>query len=242
VTAHLLLLLLTAAPVAAPGDDPGWRVSAEVMSEVPLHLGAGVAVEGPYRIRVDSSVGYLPGFYVDGMNAVLKAIPDYDEDIARLVKLALESSLIWRTHVGWRPFESAGLFFSAGYGLVALGGGAGTEALLVAGSMVASPVGLVPAGLLPEVRGYDVSSTLHMLDLEVGWELPLNDDLFMRAALGGAFTVASSTEISPRFTLMWAAQTAVEQFTGDTESFLNDVYRSYVHSPVLSVSVGYRFN
>ena len=233
----LLLFLLAPAPSAAAGASSTWHVGAEAVTEVPIHMGVRIAVEGPYRIRLDSSLGYFPGFYIDGLNEILKIFPLYNDQVADLVKAALESSLIWRTHIGWRPFSGAGFYFSAGYGMVSLGGGAGAEELLVAVSKEPPP-----EGTLPERRGYDVASTLHMIDAEVGWELLIVERFTLRAAVGGAFTLGAATDISPRFTPKRATKAAIEEFTGQTATFLDDdIYKRFVHTPVVSLSVGYRF-
>ena len=243
-TIVILLFLLTIAPGAAAAGS-GWHVGVEALTEVPVHMGARLAVEAPHRIRIDSAVGYFPSFYLDAMNAILKSAPQYNEDVATLVKIGLDNSLIWRTHIGWRPFAGAGFYFSAGYGLVTFGGDAGAEELLIAATeleLVDSKQQPPPEGSLPEKRGYDIVSNLHMIDAEVGWEFVLAERLTLRAAVGGAFTLAASTDISPRFNVrLPAAKAAIDEFTSQSAAVLNDTYTTFVHTPVVSLSLGYRF-
>ncbi len=243
VTILLLLLLATAPSPAAAGS--GWHVAAEALTEVPVHMGARLAIEAPYRIRIDSSIGYFPSFYLDAMNEILKAAPQYNEDVATLVKVGLDNSLIWRTHIGWRPFSGAGFYFSTGYGLVTFGGDAGGEELLIAATeleIVDSKNQPPPEGSLPDKRGYDIVSTLHMIDAEVGWEWVLAERLTLRAAVGGAFTLGATTDISPRFNVrLPTAKAAIDEFTSQAGAALNDMYTTFVHTPVVSLSLGYRF-
>jgi hypothetical protein len=238
------LLLLGATPNAASAGS-GWHVGVEAVTEIPVQVGARVAVEAPYRIRIDSSVGFFPPVYLDLMNDILSAAPQYNEDVATLVKIALDSSIVWRTHVGWRPFSGAGFYFTAGYGLITFGGDAGAEELLIAATELQLIDSSKPApeeGSLPEKRGYDIVSMLHMIDAEVGWEFLIAERLTLRAAVGGAFTLAASTDISPRFDVRRpVARATIDEFTSQSGAALNDLYTTFVHTPVVSLSLGYRF-
>lgn len=230
----LFAALLLAATNASAAKSSGWSTTLEVMTDLPLDVGARLQVEAPYRIRIGTSLGFLPGGYVDLVNELVIATGGYDRTTARVVSSALSSSLVWRTHVGWRPFPALGFYFEAGYGLVTLGGGVAGEQLLDLSLDRDESLDAVRANLT-----YDVSSTLHMLDVEVGWRWLLREHLSLRVAVGVAVTLGARSSVSPGFRPQYPAK--ADQFGYDVARWLDDLYTSYVHVPTVSVGVGYRF-
>jgi hypothetical protein len=206
-------------------EETRWSIGLEAMTELPIDLGVRFWVEFPYRIRASMSVGWLPEAYLDLMNAIVVAAGAYDDGTAEVVAGALSSSFVWRTHVGWRPLETSGFSFEAGYGLVAAGGA------LRSGDLVAALTGR-PAP--PGVAGrYEVASILHLIDVELDWTwILLDDQLSLRVGLGFAGTVASATTVEPH---------APVQLTSDAAAQLDEVYTGYLFLPVISFAVGYRF-
>ena len=220
---------------AAALDSEHWHLSAEVTTDLPVQVGGRIQLETPHRIRLSTALGVMPGGYVQLINAVLVDAGAYPDATADLIESTLKESLVWRTHVGWRPFSDHGFYFEVGYTLVTLGGAATGQELL-AGIVGAS----APAGA-GESRDYDVASTLHLFDFELGWEWVLWDALTLRAAIGLIATVAASSTVEARFDVVPALRGAVDSFERFSESYLVDTYTSYVFSPVASVGLGYRF-
>lgn len=229
-----LLLLAQLATAPDPATDAArWRGAVDAGTDFPVSLGIKAHVEAPLRLRASTSLGILPGVYVDAMNGILTGAGAYPDATADLIRASIQNSLIWRTHVGGRPFERLGLYGEIGYGLVALGGEA-TAAAIISG---------VTGRSLPETeRGtpktFDASATLHMADVEVGYEW-IFGHVHLRASLGGAFTFASSTTITPKFTPR--APNLMREFTSYGESYLDDTFTSYVFTPVLGAGAGYAF-
>ena len=186
----------------------------------------------PYRLRVAMGAGVLPGAYVDLINAVAVAADAYDENTARIIRSSLETSMVLRFHVGWRPFARYGFVVEVGYGLVALGGAVTNEDLLSLATGVPSPREPISH------RDYDVTSTLHMVDVELSYRWVLARGLVLRVALGFAGTVAAQSKVEPRFTPM--AQMTVQRFTNAVEDYLDDTYTSYVFTPTLTAAIGWR--
>jgi hypothetical protein len=231
-------------PVARPTPKPRtlrdgpYHLELRAQTDFPLSVGARIAAELPHRIQLSTALGGLPGGYVDVINAVVVAAGGYDETTAEIVRGALSSSLVWRTHVGWRPLKRRGFYFEAGYGLVTLGGGLTGEDVLV----------IATGGQAPSRPGarnpleYDVRSTLHMIDAELGWRWLLwHDRIVISAALGFAGTVAAKTVIEPHEPSRLTDLAMVQAFADDGEAYLDDVYTRYVMTPVATVGVGYRF-
>lgn len=232
-------------PLAAPRRTASslrtgpWHLELRAQTDFPLAIGARIAAELPYRLQLSTAVGGLPGGYVDVINAVVVAANGYDDATAEVIRSALSSSLVWRTHVGWRPLRRRGFYFEAGYGLVTLGGGLTAEDVLVIAT------GSEPPPRRPGAREpleYDVRSTLHMLDAEIGWRwLVWHDRIVIAAALGFAGTVAAKTRIEPRDPSRLTESEPLQALAAEGETYLDDIYTTYVMTPVATVGVGYRF-
>jgi hypothetical protein len=249
LSGQILLLALMVVPGAALGEPSpgvsapdaarernaeegrGWHAALGAGTDFPVAVGGRFVLETPFRLRFSTSLGFMPGPYVDAINATVVGLGGYGERTADLVKTALQSSLIWRTHVGYRVWR--GLYVEAGYGLVALGGAA------AAGDLIAAVTGRP----LPDSQGgaqpFRLDATLHMADVEVGYDFHLSPRWQIRAALGGAFTFAASTRVEPDFQPPPGSSQLVDQFARGSEAYLDDVFTSYAFTPVASVSLAY---
>ena len=236
VGALLLMGLLAGAEAEAaePEQRHGWDITVEANTDFPLSVGGRLGVESPWRLRLSTSLGYLPGMYLQAVNDVAVALDVYDRERANLIKQSLKNSLVWRTHLGWRPFPGAGLYVEGGYGLVALGGETNPEDVLAALTGIDPPGGESVLN-----REYRVRSVLHMLDVELGWRWGLGAGWTARTALGAAFTLDSNTRVEPAFEP--EQPLLVNLFTSFAEGYLDDTFEKYVHLPVLSFSIGYAF-
>lgn len=237
--ATLLAVGLSAGAASAEDGASGaevssasWRSGVGVGTDFPVSVGVRGQLEAPFRLRLSTSLGLLPGPYVDAINAFVVGVGGYGDSTADVIRSALSTSLVWRTHLGYRPWERLGLHFEAGHGLVALGGSATTSELLTAATGRALPS--TDAGTS---RSFDVASTLHMLDAEVGWDFPVAERFLLRASLGGAFTIASATSVTPDF--QPRAPRAIAELSSFSEGYLDDLYTSYVFTPVIGVSASY---
>jgi hypothetical protein len=191
---------------------------------------------------MSTALGYLPGTYVGLINTWCVHTGVYGEDTARLVDLAVDQALVWRTHVGFRPFAHLGLYLDAGYTMVTLGGG------LTAGQVVSAETGVelppgpplpVPPGVHavnPATDSFTIGSTLHLVDLEVGWELLVLRSLYLRTAVGGVLAVAASARVAPQFTPL--SPQAMNAFVSAAGERITSSLES-VRAPVVSVSLGY---
>jgi hypothetical protein len=224
------LLLVANAARGDEGESP-WHLQIEALTEVPIDVGARVLIEVPARLRLSSSLGVLPSPYVDVINDSAVALGGYNQQTADLIASSLGSSLVWRTHLGWRPFPRAGFAFDVGYGLVTLGGGVNAADALAAAAGHNAPA--KPGGAT-----YNVASTLQMIDADLGWEWKLlGDHLVIEAALGFSGTLAASTSATPQ-----GSQSRVKDAFGEeAANYLDGLYTSYVFTPVVTAAVGYRF-
>lgn len=225
--------LLTQSAHAGRTPPPAVRGDLELLTDVPMQVGGRFGLELPERVRVGLTLGVLPEGYVQLIDAILVGAGAFDAQTGDLIEAALRSSLVVRARVGWHPVADEGFYFDVGYTLATLGGGIGGQTLIAA----------VTGRDAPEADGlgrleYDVASTLHMLDLEIGWRFALDERWSLRVALGFAGTVASSTTVAPTYRPLRPEEVAA--FTASAEAYLDDIYTGYVHAPTVSVALGYR--
>lgn len=229
-----LCLSAAVAQETSEQDDPSnpWHLDVEALTDVPVHIGARVALEGPWRLRGALALGSLPEAYVDLINATSTSLDFYNQETADLIALVLKRSLVVRASLAWRPWETRGFYVEGGYSYVGLGGGASGQEVLAA--LTGQELARASAD-----RNYDINSTLHLLNLDVGWRWWLTDALSLRAAAGFIATVAANTQVKADFEPTNAQLNA--NFERGVADFLDDTYTSYVFSPTLTVAIGYRF-
>ncbi|GAB4543906.1 MAG: hypothetical protein Tsb0020_55480 [Haliangiales bacterium] len=236
------LLIAAAEPAAAEpaptAAEPAqllsapWQLRALLGTAVPIDVGLGATLEAPFGLRVGTSVGYVPGPYVDLINAVATRLEFYDDATADLISAVLQRSLVWNLRAGWRPWSQ--LTVDAGYSLITLGGSASSQDVLAALSSTPPPSG-------GDDTPYEISSTLHMLHLEVGWRFDFGR-LSVRPAIGAAVTVSAHTTVDPGETGMPVRDRSRRAFGAGVAGYLDDTYKRYVHTPLITVTAGYRFD
>ena len=226
----------------------------ELLTDAPVQLGIGGIIEGPVRLRLRSSIGLMPSAYVAGSNAIIRSIipDDYSEETAQLVEETIQDSLVWRTHLGWRPFAQYGFYLHTGYTWIGLGGGSTAKGLIEGITGTSQGESSTRRGdPSREPLQVDASATLHMWDVELGWEWLLHgsetdtgiqEGLILRAAIGWSYTFASSAELAaaveddqPR---LKQAATRLEEAG---EEYLVDTFDSYIHPPSLTLALGYQW-
>ncbi|WP_434384569.1 hypothetical protein [Melittangium boletus] len=218
-----------------PEETPRWRATVEANTDLPLSVGGRLGIESPWhRLGLSTSLGYQPLAYVRAINSAAVLVGAYDRNAADLIEDTLQGSVVWRTHVSWRPVARAGLYVEAGYGRVTLGGNTRPESLL------ASLTGLeAPSDGGADGRDYHLRTVLHLLDVEVGWRWRLGGGWTARTGLGGALALDASSKVEPRFTPTDGE--AVATFSREAEAVLDRTFERAMRLPVLSFSVGYAF-
>lgn len=202
----------------------------ELLTTAPVTVGLGALVETAPRLRVGTSLGVLPGPYVDAVNAAITLLePSWTADERQLVEDTVSTSVVWQTNVGWRPVS--GLVVQADAHVVALGGRSTTATLVRA---------LTDAEIPAEAEGtpLDATATLGLLGAEVGWDQPLGRALHLRTGLGWSFTVASATRIGADADR--PAVDAILDRAGEAgAAYLDTQLRRYAHPPTLTVALGW---
>ncbi len=180
-----LLAVLSAAPPTG-----GAHLGVGVGTDFPIDASAHLRAELPGRVQLFSSFGVMPRAYFNVINDSLVRYGAYSDTDGRLIDAALDRALVWRSQLGWRPFPASGFTFGATYTLLGLGGRA------TAGDVLAATIGFD----LPQDLNFDakVSSRLHQVGAEVGWQFWLHRRASLELALGGGYTVGSTTTIDPQ--------------------------------------------
>jgi hypothetical protein len=201
----------------------------EVESDAPLAVGGRVSIEAPARLRFSTSLGVTPRPYADAIGAVLSSMNV--GPASTLVPVLLRDGVLWRTHVGWRPLAKAGWYIDAGYSLFSIGGEFHSGDVLTPEQ--ARLVQAKPTDAL------HVHSVLHMADIESGWEWLIANRVYVRTAIGAAFTFAASTRIDTALAPP-LSNYSHEIGTRGVQT-LNSLYVTRAFTPVLSVGLGYAF-
>lgn len=219
--------------LASAQDDRGSHLDLDFGTDLPLSVGGSLRLELPSGFHASTGLGGLPKSYVSMINGVVVAFGGYDDATATLVEDALQSSLVWRSHVGY--IWPRGFYLDVGYTLGALAGGSSTQDVLETSTGLARTRD-------ESDRRYAIESVIHLLDIEVGYQHEFLEHLVLRVAVGFAATVASRTRVEQQFAVdNPAAQPRVDNIERASARYLDGIYTDYVHTPVLTVAIGYRF-
>lgn len=164
--------------------DSDWHLGVSAGADFPLDaINVGLVVEAPGGVWLSSSVGFRSDVF-------LGRIDEGSASANALLQAAVQDSRVWRTHLAYRPWKSHGFYTSLGYSLIQFGGALSTAdvASVVGGQML--PAGIGGTGPLAHV-----SSTLHTLDVEAGWEWSTARRFRFRTAVGAGFLLAASTAL-----------------------------------------------
>lgn len=232
-------MIFTLAPVVVAAAPLPLEVRPEISSTFPIHVGAGVLVEGGPRIRGALSFGLMPKPYQDGINSSIGwFVPSWSEEEKALVDAALDGALAMRAEAGWRFVPKLGLYLHGAYTFAGLGGSATAEDLIEAYAGTNLPEDTRLDGV---AREYRASAALHLLGAEVGWDQKLWRSLHLRAAVGWSFTVASQTSIGPDFEPAPIAAPAYEAAGQAASDYLDDTFQGYAHPPTVTLALGWAF-
>jgi hypothetical protein len=226
-------LLVALLLLAGRGQALPLHVAVDAGTEFPVDVGARLTVEVPLRLQFAFALGAMPSGYVGVINGTLVAFKVYDDTTASLINAALQNSLLMHLQFGWRPFETQGFYFHAGYLLGTLGGG-------LSGADVVSAVGKTPLGNVNRSDSFKVSTFVQGVEAEIGWVWNLPFSLQIRAALGAMHLFSSASTITYTGTVNRpAVKTEVAKLEQQGQQYLDDTITTYVYSPMATLTVGW---
>ena len=216
----------TTAAAELPARRP-WRLTAEVVTDFPVFLGAEATLELPGRFLFGAGIGGVPNGYLQATSELVIAVASLDGPEAEVVTESLSGSWVARVFVGWRPFARHGFFVRLGYAAINLSG------QLDDATSIATITRLPRAAAAGGAANLD--STLHGLDALVGYRwvfggLSVRVGLGLFATLGASASISVESPLNPSLTA---------QLAREGEDYLEDIYRSYVFTPSLGIGVGY---
>ncbi|HMJ11540.1 MAG TPA: hypothetical protein VK524_09025 [Polyangiaceae bacterium] len=209
-----------------------WTPSVELTTTVPLDISERVSLEAPNRLHLRAGIGFMP--YASLIDRVIQGFGGYGAAEAEVIKQALSKSLVFRVQAGFRPLPELGLYMDVGYSLITLGGDLDGNDVIVLGRGF-----IAPQDATSPFRHYRVSSTLHLVVLEIGWEQPILPWLFARGALGFAGAQGASSSIEPTFSDVDSA--LLNAYCDQAAEYLDQLYTTYVYTPTLTLGLGVRF-
>lgn len=226
-----LLTCLTAPAARSTASDA--RGTVEVVSDLPLHAGAAFWFGLPSGWIAGTSLGQMPRAYVDLINTASIQLGGMDSETAEVVEHALAESLVWRARTGWQRAGAEAFYAVLGYSLITLGGGAKGESLLRLATEN-------PNDEFTEALSYDLASTLHLVDIEVGWTWTFDETYTLRVGAGFIATVTSHTTVTPSLAPSGDAGERLKAFTDAVAARLDATYQASVFSPTFSLALGWR--
>jgi hypothetical protein len=229
----LVLCLAVGVAHADPPEEPrtlrNWHLGIEGMTDFPLTVGVQVWAELPYRIRLTMSAGELPHGYLQTINAIAVSAGAYSQRDADLITELLDHAATWRLHVGWRPFRRLGGYVEGGFGLITL-----------AKSLELAPVIQLATGfMVPQEAniglGYEGTTVVETLGIEVGWVWYPWRGLTVRVALAFAAAVGAQVSLEPNF-----ASTIQRPFTQAAEHYAEELIENHFFIPTVGVGLGWK--
>jgi hypothetical protein len=220
-------------PAEEPEPEPPFFDLA-VGTAFPLGLGPQLSLELPARILLQGELGWMPAAYGSAVVGIMSSVGEQDALLGPVVEDALADSFVWRLSLGWRPFPSVGFEITAGYTGLAVSGDIPPQAIV---DVITGFVDEDTVDLTQLTEDAHVSTTLHNFHVALGWRfLAVDDHLVIRASIGYTQTVGSSSSLE-----MSQFPEIASIVRPIFEERLDEIVRSDVKLPVLSLTIGYRF-
>jgi hypothetical protein len=211
-----------------------FQVDVGAGTDFPVFVGGYLGAELPGRLLLQVGAGVMPAAYSGAINSVLQAVGAYDSTIGGLVQQALGNPFVLRLSGGWRPFTNHGLEILAGYTLIDMNGSATEGDIINAVLMEAGAPERVPAGSGATIP---LSATLHNVHVSLGWRWLLADDhVVIRASLSYMQCLAANVGVG-----LPGAQAMEPAVNQALNTFVDPYFTSYVKTPLVGLSAGYRF-
>lgn len=140
----------------------------------------------------------------------------------------MEHVWLWHAHIAVQPFARHGLVVGVGFARASIHGSATIQ-------QVATSIGFSDAVDVGDEH-FDLSSRLHLVEAEVGWEWRLGHRLTIGISVGAFFTSSSRAHVTLDPPLDDPRVDELGRLAADE---LEHAYSTYVKAPLLSSFVGY---
>jgi hypothetical protein len=227
-----VLAVATSLAHGQPDQESRWRFTPIIGSDLGIDLGAGLQVETPFRLRLTSTVGWMPRGYAWFFKKYIEGAYDVPDPVANVVEDLVSGALVVRANVGYRLLPHRGLFAAAGYTLQAA-----SKNGLIATALEEATGRELPGGNGPR-RLFDTTTHAQMFDFQLGWQWPLPDRFSIQASVGFILVVSTSTTLEPAFVPDNPA--LLDAFIQLAEKRLEDAGQGTI-APLGAVFLGYTF-
>ncbi|MEM9111925.1 MAG: hypothetical protein AAGD10_00055 [Myxococcota bacterium] len=208
--------------------DKKWHVMVEGATDFPVFWGGRAEFEMPGRLRMGGSLGVIPEPYADLAETIVNDLGGFQDPATNQVfNAALENSLVARGFLSWSPFKKRGLYLSAGYSLIQLGGDLESAEVL--------EQALNYQGEDPISGSVQMSSTMHGIHGELGYRFYAGP-VIVRLSAGFTGTVASETRIDVDTENFQEEASALAR---EGETYVDDILTRYAMVPQLGLGLGY---
>lgn len=223
-------------PSALPAASPV-RVDVGAGTYFPLTIGAEATVELPYRILVQTSLGWMPTPYSNTIIDLLGTFGALNSFEEQLIKSALQNSFVFRLSAGWRPFSSLGFEVLGGYTLLTAGGSVNGADVIDA---FLESKGSSDRFSAATNQSVPLAATLQSFHVTLDYRFVLWDRIVLRPSLTYLQCFASSTSVTAT-PARPAGQSALNKLNSDLEGYLNPYFTEYVKTPLVGLTASYRF-
>lgn len=207
----------------------GTRIRVLVGADAPLEVTAGLELALPF-IHIGTSIGELPRTVEREVNSELVAHGAYAASLGDLVIASMQRVILWRGYVALQPWPHHGLLATAGAGITWVHGNATVPQVADAIHMT------IPDGVPVDNVHFDITSRIHLVDLELGWEWHVHRHALLRLGLGAALATSAPSHAALQPAI---ADPRLVPYAERAASTLDHALTTYVKLPLISVLVGY---
>lgn len=212
---------LAAPPEAEEASSAPIAVEAFIGTTAPIDVHVGARVIAFDRVFAGASLGV--SMYGGVMGAIAR--PFGGDEVGDMVTELANGVVVFRAGAGVRPFGGGGPELVVSYALLHRSATLDLATLARAWDISA-----------PQ-EDVDVSLTLHAVHFEFGWTIAIADSFLLRPAFGWLHPLDGSAGLE-----VASADTARERrLVSEIETEVQDALTSYVMTPTISLSAGWRF-
>jgi hypothetical protein len=206
-----------------------WHFGIEAVTDFPLYIGGQVWVQLPHRLRLTTSFGEMPDFYMSTINGIATHAGVYSNATGELIKEAIDRALSWRIQLGWVPWKNHGAYFEVGFGVIEL------QAGLALADVINAATGY-PIPQIPGIGfGFKIDSIVETVGGEVGWIWYPWRNLTVRVGVAFHAPVAAQVSLEAKF-----ITNGKLPFARFAEDYMAELLRRYLYVPTIALAVGWR--
>lgn len=209
----------------------GWHADITVGTDVPVDIGARLAVETPIGLRLFGEVGGMPQGYQTMTSAVAGLADTQGRNVSAAVDQTMQSAFSGAAGLSLRPMPNKGLVADVGWRRMNLRGEGSVAS-------IASALGYGAQIGASAEQPWTSKTTMDQVITRVGWMWEPAEQLIVRLDVGAAITVAADTSLATADGS--APEPAYAAFAEVASAQFDQTLRRFGHLPTVGFSVGWR--